>query len=74
MLWDSMRWMPLTVVESDRSLMVTTRRSISSGLRPLYCQTTATTGMSMLGKMSTSMRWTERAPIISTSRHITAVV
>jgi hypothetical protein len=34
MQFDSMRSMPLTVVEYARSLMMTTRRSISSADRP----------------------------------------
>ena len=35
---------------------MTTRFSISSGGKPPYCQTTATTGMSISGKMSVDMR------------------
>ncbi len=31
---DSMRWMPFTVVEYARSVMKTTRRSMSSVVRP----------------------------------------
>ena len=35
MLCDSIRWMPLTVVDMARSVRDVTRRSISSGARPL---------------------------------------
>jgi hypothetical protein len=45
----------LTVVVIARSKVVTMRFSISSGDRPLYVQTTLTTGMSMYGKMSTGI-------------------
>ena len=50
MLWcdcDSMCSMPTTLEVSARSKFVTMRLSISSGVSPLYCQTTLTTGMSM---------------------------
>src|SRR5262245_27458031 len=58
MLWcdcDSMCSMPTTLEVSARSKFVTMRLSISSGVRPLYCQTMLTTGMSMYGKMSTGV-------------------
>src|SRR3954462_12455241 len=44
--------MSFTVVVIARSLTVVNRFSISSGLVPLYCHTTVTTGMSMIGKIS----------------------
>ena len=40
-----------TVVVRIRSYCVVIRPSISSGLRPVNCQATAITGMSMFGKM-----------------------
>ena len=45
-----------TVVVSTRSYWVVIRPSISSGFRPVNCQATAMTGMSMLGKMSVGVR------------------
>src|ERR1700748_2057118 len=49
--WDSMCSMLLTVVVSDRSEFTVIRLAICSGERPVYCQTIATTGMLMFGKM-----------------------
>ena len=45
--WDSTCSMPTTFAVSERSKFVTIRLSISSGVRPLYCQTMLTTGRSM---------------------------
>src|SRR6266705_218744 len=53
---DSMCSMLSTVVVRTRSYWVVIRPSISSGLRPVNCQATAITGMSMLGKMSVGVR------------------
>ena len=44
--------MSLTVVVMPRSALVTMRLAIWSADSPAYCQTTVTTGISMLGKMS----------------------
>src|SRR6266542_2531930 len=72
--FDSMREMPLTVVENARSLMSTTRRSISSAGNPGYAQTTATTGMSIVGKMSTAVRVKDSTPITRMRTDMTATV
>src|SRR5205823_9543082 len=53
---DSMCSMLSTVVVRTRSYCVVIRPSISSGFRPVNCQATAITGMSMLGKMSVGVR------------------
>ncbi len=53
---DSMCSMLSTVVVRIRSYWVVIRPSISSGLRPVNCQATAITGMSMLGNMSVAVR------------------
>jgi len=53
---DSMCSMLSTVVVRIRSYCVVIRPSISSGLRPVNCQATAITGMSMFGKMSVGVR------------------
>ena len=55
--------MSLTVVVIPRSESRTIRFSISSGVRPVYCQMTLTTGMSIGGKMS-FMRSADRVPKI----------
>ena len=52
---DSMCSMSLTVVVRERSLSVTMRSAICSGEKPWYCQMMETTGMLMLGKISTGM-------------------
>ena len=44
--------MSFTVVVRARSHTVTTRPSISAGVKPLYVHTIVTTGMLMYGKMS----------------------
>src|SRR4051812_19515842 len=54
--FDSMCSMSLTVVVIVRSKGVTIRAAISSADNPPYCQTTVTTGMLMLGKMSVGVR------------------
>src|SRR5580658_9253643 len=46
----------LTVVVRLRSKVVVMREESSSGESPLYVQTTAMTGMSIFGKMSTGVR------------------
>src|ERR1700745_1310634 len=53
---DSMCSTLLTRVVSDRSKIDTMRVSISEGTSPLYVQMTLTTGMLMLGKISTVVR------------------
>ncbi len=53
---DSMCSMLSTVVVRTRSNCVVMRPSISSGFRPVNCQATAITGMSMFGKMSVGVR------------------
>ena len=72
--WDSMCSMPTTFAVSERSKFVTIRLSISSGLNPLYCQTTLTIGMSMYGKMSTGMVAIDRPPRMAISRAMTTNV
>ena len=49
---DSMCSMSLTVVVMPRSLLETMRLAISCAERPVKFQTTVTTGISILGKMS----------------------
>src|SRR5580692_8546060 len=49
---DSICSMSLTVVVMPRSALNTMRLAICSADRPVYCQTTVTTGMSMFGKIS----------------------
>ncbi len=71
---DSMRLIPFTVVDMARSLMMTTRRSMSSALRPGYDQTMMTTGMSITGKMSRRIFCTENAPKMMRSAAATAMV
>src|SRR5262249_17335524 len=66
--------MPMTFAVSERSKFVTMRLSISSGERPLYCHTIATTGRSMYGKMSTGIVVIEMPPRIATSSAITTKV
>src|SRR4029077_6719835 len=65
--WDSMCSIPATVVVMARSWIVTIRRSMSSGPRPLYCQMAVTTGMSIWGKMSVAIRRSESTPKTTTS-------
>ena len=48
--------MSLTVVVIARSVTVTKRSAISSGAIPVKLQTTLTTGMLILGKMSVDIR------------------
>src|SRR5438105_14542679 len=71
---ESMRWMPLTVVDMARSLMNTTRRSMSSADRPGQFHTTITTGMSMAGRMSVFIRPVESTPKMAISEQRTATV
>src|ERR1700761_320707 len=49
---DSMCSILFTVVVSARSVIYTMRSDMSWGEKPVYCQTTLTTGMSILGKIS----------------------
>ena len=53
---DSMCSMLSTVVVRTRSNWVVILPSTSSGFRPVNCQATAITGMSMFGKMSVGVR------------------
>src|SRR5271165_2064028 len=53
---DSVCSMLLTTVVMLRSTLVVMRPSISSAFIPVYCQMEASTGMSMLGKMSVGVR------------------
>ncbi len=66
--------MPTTFAVSERSKFVTMRLSISSGERPLYCQTTLTTGRSMYGKMSTGIVAMAVPPRIAMSSAMTTKV
>ena len=56
--------MSLTVVVSARCDWVVMRPAICSGIRPVYCQTMATTGMRMSGKISTGVRNAASGPMI----------
>ena len=56
--------MSFTVVVMPRSEIRIIRFSISSGVRPVYCQMTLTIGMSIGGKMSFAMRRADRVPMI----------
>src|SRR5579862_4626128 len=69
-----MREIPFTVEDMPRSESSTTRASMSAGSMPGYVQTTATTGMSINGKMSTAMRCAERTAMSSSTRQATAIV
>ena len=71
---DSMCSMSFTVVVIARSLIVTMRSAISSGVSPPYCQMTLTTGMSIDGKMSFAIRTAESTPRMRMSRAITVNV
>ena len=53
---DSMCWILFTVVVRARSSLKTMRCSISFAERPVYPQTTLTTGILMDGKMSVGVR------------------
>ena len=66
--------MSLTVVVSARWNCVVMRPAISSGGRPVYCQTTAMTGMRMSGKMSAGVRSAASGPTIRMSRASTTNV
>jgi hypothetical protein len=48
----SMCSMPFTVVVRARSKLPVKRCSMSSAGKPVYCQTTAMTGISISGRMS----------------------
>src|SRR3954466_4186854 len=71
---ESMREMPLTVVDITRSLMKTTRRSMSSAERPGELRATITTGMSIAGRMSVFIFVVERIPKMAMSEQRTAIV
>src|SRR5213596_1580265 len=71
---DSMCSMLSTVVVRTRSYWVVIRPSISSGLRPVNCQATAMTGMSMFGKMSVGVRRTATGLAMRISRASTTKV
>ena len=60
--------MSLTVVVSARCDWEVMRPAISSGARPVYCHTIATTGMRMSGKMSTGVRSAASGPMIRMAR------
>ena len=60
---DSMCSMSFTVVVMLRSLGLVMRLAISSAERPVYCQTTLTTGLSIFGKMSVGILRMLKAPI-----------
>jgi hypothetical protein len=64
----------LTVVVMPRSLGLVMRLAISSADRPVYCQTTLTTGILMFGKMSVGIVRMLTAPMISRSMAKTAKV
>src|SRR5580704_6687828 len=66
--------MSLTVVVSARWNWVVMRPAIWSGGRPVYCHTTAITGMRMSGKMSTGVRSAESGPTIRISNASTTKV
>ena len=66
--------MSFTVVVSARWNWVVMRPAIWSGGRPVYCHTTAITGMRMSGKMSTGVRKAASGPIsMSSSANTTNV-
>src|SRR3984957_7051379 len=69
-----MREIPLTVDDMLRSLSSTTRASMSRGSIPGYVQTTATTGMSISGKISTAIRCPESTAINTRTKHAIAIV
>ena len=66
--------MLLTVVVSERWKFSITRPDIWSGGRPVYCQTTAMTGMRISGKMSTGMRRAANGPTMRINNAITTNV
>ena len=70
----SMCSMPFTVVVRERSKRLVKRCSISPGGRPLYVQTTATTGMSISGRMSVGICSTSKTPITMMSMATTTKV
>src|SRR6202050_2656667 len=59
---DSVCSTSLTVVCAVRSVCSTRRSAISSGDRPVYFHTAATTGILMFGKMSVGVRRIENTP------------
>ena len=67
----SISWMPFTLEESEYSLQVVTRCSISGVLSPVYCQMMVTTGMLISGKMSVGIFTTAVAPRNRTSTEST---
>src|SRR6267378_1239769 len=58
--------MPFTPAEYERSRTVVMRCSISTGAMPWYCQITVTTGIGIVGKMSTGVVRIAKAPPMST--------
>ena len=66
--------MSLTVVVSERWKFSITRPDIWSGGRPVYCQTTAMTGILISGKMSTGVRRAASGPTIRINNAITTNV
>src|SRR5271168_3177530 len=72
--WDSMRETPSTVDDRLRSDSRTTRASMSWGSIPGYVQTTATTGMSINGKMSTAIRIADSTAMSIRTKQATAIV
>lgn len=72
--WLSVCSTPFTVDTSTRSKLPTTRVSISSGEIPVYVQMTATTGISISGKISVGIRWMVTVPMMAMSSAITTNV
>jgi hypothetical protein len=66
--------MSLTVVVMARSVVLTMRFAMSSGDRPLYAQTTLTTGISMRGKISFGVVTIAEMPRIKINRDTTTKV
>ncbi len=71
---DSMCSMSLTVVVMARSVTVTMRFSMSSGVSPVYDHTRLITGILMLGKMSLGVVMTAATPKIAISTDTTTNV
>src|ERR1700743_1163604 len=71
---DSVCSMSLTVVVRLLSNGRTMRSLNSCGDNPAYCQTTDTTGMSMLGKISTGVRIMATGPMTKSSNDTTTKV
>src|SRR3954464_2089423 len=73
-VWLSIFLMLETAKLVENSLKVVIWRSISSVERPLYVQTTLTTGMSILGKMSVGVLRMLATPSITISSAMTMKV